>query len=58
MCGESRKHGFEWEDWEAIPSSTPNRACLALAKSKSLPVLTADKAWLELEIEVSVKSIR
>jgi len=23
VCGESRKHGSEREDWEAIPSSTP-----------------------------------
>ncbi len=23
-CGESRMMRFEWEDWEAIPSSTPN----------------------------------
>ena len=28
MCGESRKHGFEWEDWEVIPSSTPNRTAV------------------------------
>ena len=38
--------------------SLGDRACLALAKSKSLPVLTADKAWLELEIDISVSSIR
>ncbi|MBO1350640.1 MAG: hypothetical protein EBE86_026150 [Hormoscilla sp. GUM202] len=25
MCGESRKHGFEREGWEAIPSSTPTK---------------------------------
>jgi len=24
VCGESRKHGSEWEGWEEIPSSTPN----------------------------------
>lgn len=24
MCGESRKHGFEWEYQGAIPGSTPN----------------------------------
>jgi ribonuclease VapC len=38
--------------------SLGDRACLALAKSKCLSVLTADKAWLELEIDVSVESIR
>ena len=35
-----------------------DRACLALAKNMNLPVLTADKAWLELQIDVSISSIR
>ena len=43
---------------KSLGLSLGDRACLALAKSKSLPVLTADKAWLELEVDVSVKSIR
>lgn len=43
---------------KSLGLSLGDRACLALAKSKTLPVLTADKAWLELEIDVSVKSIR
>ena len=43
---------------KSLGLSLGDRACLALAKSKSLPVLTADKAWLELEIDVAVKSIR
>ena len=43
---------------KSLGLSLGDRACLALAKSKSLPVLTADKAWLELEIDVSVNSIR
>ncbi|HHP7230928.1 MAG TPA: PIN domain-containing protein [Xenococcaceae cyanobacterium] len=43
---------------KSLGLSLGDRACLALAKSKSLPVLTADKAWLELEIDVKVKSIR
>ena len=43
---------------KSLGLSLGDRACLALAKSKSLPVLTADKAWLELEIDVSVKGIR
>ena len=38
--------------------SLGDRACLALAKSKNLPVLTADKAWKELDIEVKIKLIR
>ena len=43
---------------KSLGLSLGDRACLALAKSKSLPVLTADRVWLELEIDVSVKSIR
>ncbi len=43
---------------KAFGLSLGDRACLALAKSKNLPVLTADKAWLELEIDISVSSIR
>jgi PIN domain nuclease of toxin-antitoxin system len=43
---------------KSLGLSLGDRACLALAKSKDLPVLTADKAWLELEINVDVKSIR
>lgn len=35
-----------------------DRACLALAKSKNLAVLTADKVWKELELGVEVKLIR
>ena len=43
---------------KSLGLSLGDRACLALAKSKSLPVLTADKAWLELKINVDVKTIR
>lgn len=43
---------------KSLGLSLGDRACLALAKSKNLPVLTADKAWLELKIDVSVSSIR
>jgi PIN domain nuclease of toxin-antitoxin system len=35
-----------------------DRACLALAKSKNLPVLTADKVWKEMELGVEVQLIR
>ena len=43
---------------KSLGLSLGDRACLALAKSKNLPVLTADKAWLELKIGVDVNSIR
>ncbi|AFZ35935.1 PilT protein domain protein [Stanieria cyanosphaera PCC 7437] len=50
--------GYLYPACKSLGLSLGDRACLALAKSKSLPVLTADKAWLKLEIDISVKSIR
>lgn len=44
----TKAHGLSFGD----------RACLALAKSKNLPVLTADKVWKELELSVEVQLIR
>mgnify|MGYP001813721253 FL=1 len=40
--------------------SLGDRACLALAHSRGLPVITADRAWLDLAapLEVEVSSIR
>lgn len=35
-----------------------DRSCLALAKFKKLPVLTADKIWKKLDIGVDIKFIR
>ena len=38
--------------------SLADRACLALAKSLALPVLTADHAWSALQVGVTVEVIR
>jgi ribonuclease VapC len=38
--------------------SIGDRACLALARTRGLPVLTADKAWKKLDIGVEVEVIR
>jgi PIN domain nuclease of toxin-antitoxin system len=38
--------------------SLGDRACLSLAKIKGLPILTADKVWESLELEVEIKNIR
>lgn len=35
-----------------------DRACLALAKTLDLPVLTADRAWAEVALPVDVQMIR
>lgn len=38
--------------------SLGDRACLALAKSKNLPVLTADKVWKGLKLKINIQLIR
>ena len=38
--------------------SLGDRACLALARAESLPVLTADRAWASLDIGVDIRMIR
>lgn len=38
--------------------SLGERACLALGKQRSLPVLTADRSWTELDVGVDVQCIR
>lgn len=38
--------------------SLGDRACLALAQSRSLPVITADKAWQTLDVGVEIRLIR
>jgi PIN domain nuclease of toxin-antitoxin system len=38
--------------------SLADRACLALALDRDLPVLTADKAWLGLDVGVKIKVVR
>jgi len=47
-----------------VPATRPfglslgDRACLALAKLRRLPVLTADRVWLDLDLGLQVDSLR
>ena len=38
--------------------SLGDRACLALARLKNLPILTADKVWKDLELGIKINLIR
>lgn len=38
--------------------SLADRACLALAKTMDLPVLTADRAWAKVSVGVEIELIR
>lgn len=38
--------------------SLADRACLALARQRNLPVLTSDRRWSELNIEIEIRQIR
>ena len=38
--------------------SLGDRACLALAMNRELPVLTADKVWAELDLGISIQLLR
>ena len=44
----TRSHGLSLGD----------RACLALAQATGLPVLTADRAWRDVGLDVRIESIR
>jgi ribonuclease VapC len=38
--------------------SLGDRACLALALSRRLPVMTADRAWKQLKLDIDIRLIR
>lgn len=55
---EAERCGLLWADTSRFGLSLGDRACLAAALERGLPVLTADRAWTELDIGVTVESIR
>ena len=42
----------------AFGLSIGDRACLALAQSRKLPALTADRAWSQLDCDVVIEQVR
>ena len=47
-----------WARTREFGLSLSDRACLALAMEKALPVLTADRAWSALRLDVEVRVVR
>ena len=47
-----------WEKSRPYGLSLADRACLALAMQRELPVITADRAWSELELNIEIQLIR
>ncbi|HET7044622.1 MAG TPA: type II toxin-antitoxin system VapC family toxin [Gaiellaceae bacterium] len=47
-----------WAPTRSLGLSLADRACLALALRLGRPALTADRAWLELDVGVEIRSIR
>ncbi len=54
----AERGGLLWADTWGQGLSLGDRACLAAALERGLPVLTADRAWTELNLGVTVESIR
>ncbi len=47
-----------WEKTRRQGLSLADRACLALAMERKAPVLTADRAWAELGLDVEIRLVR
>ena len=47
-----------WDKTRRQGLSLADRACLALAMERNTPVLTADRAWGELDLGVEIQVIR
>lgn len=47
-----------WQETKFLGLSLGDRACLALAADQKATALTADKAWAQLKIGISIQLIR
>jgi ribonuclease VapC len=56
---EDAEHAAElWSATRHIGLSLGDRACLGLARRLGRPALTADRAWLDLDLGVEIRAIR
>ncbi len=47
-----------WSRTHRYGLSLADRACLALALDRSLPVMTADRTWAQLDLGLEVRVLR
>lgn len=47
-----------WPQTRHLGLSLGDRACLALALRLGLPAMTADRAWIQLELSVKIQVVR
>jgi len=47
-----------WEKTRQHGLSLADRACLALAMERQARVLTADRVWIELELDIEIRLVR
>ena len=49
---------MRWTRGRKVGLSLGDRACLALAEHRRLPVITADRQWRGLDVSIEVRFLR
>lgn len=57
-AGLARRAGMLWREVKPRGLSLGDRCCLALAERESLPAITADQRWADLQLGVKVQIFR
>lgn len=56
--GLAHATGLMWTRGKKAGLSLGDRACLALAEHRRLPVITADRNWRDLDVAIEVRILR